>query len=866
MAYGDYLDSATLQGTITPNMSAPPGEAADVAWIKNGENAEQTITNRPHKAIADNCDILKERLDDEIAITQTAALTTFSGTSLTIDPTNGGGSDINFSGTLYLGTGYTDNQENRDTLFQFLDENYNEVMVDGNEVKVSAVAGGTVGSGFYNSGIVTLTLSETVVSGNYRLRYAIGSSLAGLPDDALITADIRGVHEAAGESAKPSVVVCAPAGGQGDFIGSTALADAISAVGDNATIFLRAGIYDLATAPSMGDGVHIVGEAYRYPSSGASIRFTGASATWTLGDHCSIRNVDISVQTPNGSHVIQTNDYHNVIENVTLYDTDLECYGYYVRVENVEMRPYQDAIRVECVESSFKNITIYANGTAPTNGLLRFATASGGQTVFENIYINAATLSNATGIFFGNSSNYLCTFKNVYVRVGGGGVGIDLDNASFFLCEFTNCRVESGASALVGDDSVRQRGIVFSNCLFSNSTGAWYRVPAIRLRCKSPDDTNANSSYSCAMYNCSITDRFCTGNTDPADPGGTPTSGTAFPVVELEGVHVENLLFDRSTITYNVEDSPWLKLTNCKGSRIAVKTGTTAAMTPFIYSAAGDGLVEIVDQSRVSNVKVMLEYVNEVKRAIVYTKGLSDHDDTAVDARGMITKIDGLQISFDNGTAWRTGGETALGLQMAGHSVVKDFMWNAGVSNAKRNDAGSIGITNAVVYMGGDYNLLENCQIDVDCANRGNVNYVIDIGDHSDFLDHHNTVRGGKISIKYGTAIDPNTQDYPYKGIYVRGAGSLIEGVTIFTDDPQNSTDDPIYVNGEFARVIGCFVTRGDCLAGSCMIRWSGTNATGTAVGNIGRATATTAQGVLGSPAGDSGNVAVIDTTAYPLS
>ena len=71
-------------------MGAPPGEAAGTAWIKNGESAEQTKTNRPHQALALNCDLMRDALGDSTdtatfkAITQVATLTGLWGIVWTV--------------------------------------------------------------------------------------------------------------------------------------------------------------------------------------------------------------------------------------------------------------------------------------------------------------------------------------------------------------------------------------------------------------------------------------------------------------------------------------------------------------------------------------------------------------------------------------------------------------------------------------------------------------------------------------------------------------------------------------------------------------------------------------------------------------
>lgn len=201
MAYGDYKTRTQLRGSITTISAASP-DGAPAAWIHNGESAEQSISNRPADAIAANCDELKARFDADLAIGEFSAFTESGGgtSSITIDPDNGGGSTVNFDGSLYLGTvgNWPSGQEGRDTLFELLDSDFNEVVVNNAKVVVSACSE-VIPGGFHTTGIVTLTLSDTIPNGNYRLGYGIGTTLATMPEAGLMKLDVRGLHEASGQ-------------------------------------------------------------------------------------------------------------------------------------------------------------------------------------------------------------------------------------------------------------------------------------------------------------------------------------------------------------------------------------------------------------------------------------------------------------------------------------------------------------------------------------------------------------------------------------------------------------------------------------------------------------------------------------------
>lgn len=862
MPYSSYKNSAALQGTIVPNMAAPPGEAAGVVWLKNGENAEQTISNRPHKAIADNCDLLKERLDADIAVTQTAALAAFTGNSIDIDPTGGAAGDINFTGTVYLGTGYAVNQENRDTLFQLLDENYNEVMVDGAEVVVSAVGGGAVGGGFYNAGVVTLTLSDTIPTGNYRLRYSIGASLATLPDDALISADIRGVHEAAGESAKPSFIVCAPAGGYGDYIGADAVLDALTAVTTNATIFVKDGTYTINGNVSIGTGVRLVGEARRYSGNGTTLDISNG-AVITMNDNSSLENIYAVLSgAVVGTEAITASGDRVSIRDCILDGISLNCSGNYGSFDNIEIVNPTAGLTSLYVSSS--NFSTFNNFTISSTTVVVIAGTCSGLT-FNSVSIDTTH----TGISFNAATVEDSSFRSVSIVTTTSTV-ISIGTGVFKDTTFENCYFEGEVSLLTTDAVVRERAVTFRNCYFNNVGSAWYKTAAVKMLCHRGSGVAANFATGAMFEDCKIVDKYCTGTTSSGIPGALVADGAGFAVVELEGVSFRNLILDRSTITYNVEDGAWLKMTNCDGTGLTVRTASTAAMAEDVAITGSDGLIEFLEETRVSDVKVILEYEDRVYRPVVYVYNSHDHDEATEGEHCLPATVNGLHIAFDDGTARHVGNDTALGLEMAGNSVVRDFVWNAGNIWAFRNDAGGINLNNSIVLMHGDYNTLENCQIDCDCTVAGSTTHVIYVGSHSDYLDTHNIIRGGKVSMQFGACLDPVGTKYPLHGVYAKGAGTLVEGLSIFTNDTTAATFYPIYATGGFVRVANCFIHMGTCFAGTNAITWSGAVpiATGVAVGNICRASGgVVAPGIAGPPAGLAGNLTIIEATIlYPTS
>jgi hypothetical protein len=877
MAYGDYVNAATLLDTCDADTGDTPGKSLDCKFLGQSEEATTDVANRPHLALAENMDNLKIPLDSQVAITQVAPLTAFSGTTITIDPT-GGAADISFSSAGYLYTGnvsYSDTQENRDTLYQLLDEDYNEVMVEGEEVKVASAspAGADPGNGFYNTGLVTLTLNKSVPSGNYRFSYSRESTLATLPDDALIRADIRGIHEGAAESAKPTMIICAPAGERGDYVGASALEDAISDIGasGNKVIFLKAGTYDLPTGTTtIEDGVTVLGEARR-ASGGAVIRFTAASASLVLSPYANLESVRVTATTPDGSQNVYAACANGSVHNVTLDGVDLQVDADGAVFDNVVIDPYSDALTIySAVNTRFAGVSISEPTVAPASGRLVHLTATPS---CNGMYVNGLSVSapntNTIGLELSAGASvtqYRIKFQNCDVEVAEGAA-LELD-CWIQEATFENCIFKSETTVVDTGSSVDIRDINFIGCRFENTATTWYRVLFARLLCARPDGPVSTypTSLGIVLENCHFLDSWCTGHTDPADPGGTPTAGSAFPVMELKGVSGQRVTFERD-MTYNVEDSPWLIMTNSRIEYLTVHTGDSG-MAPFDYGTYSSGIIEILEQSYVKHLKFLESLDGEVHRAVVYIYNENDHRASVDKELCIPAEIDGLQIAFDDATAWwnqsppYTGG---LALTMAGNTIVRNFHWNADTRFAKRNDAGSVDDTACLVLMKGRYNTLDNPQMAVS-GDRGSVWYPIYIGPDTGHEDHCNVIRGGKISINFVAAIDPSSTYFPESAIRIsNGSGAHIDGLTVYLDVPPAATHRAMYIAGHFTRVTSNHIDCEDCALETDVINFATTeDVTCICVGNIIRDRVTTPT-IGGSPVA-AGNNLIIDVLAEPTS
>lgn len=292
-------------GCNADTTDGPPGSGS--RGLAPNEDATSYNFNRAAYALAENDEYLEDIICvDQKAFSEIGVLTGHSGNTIVIDPSGGAAGDINYTGSLYLGeSGWgPGTQETRDTLFQLLDADHNEVLVDGVEVKVSGVTGNAIGDEFVTTA-TTVQLDATLPSGNYRLRYAAGATYETLPAYAMIQADIRGSHEAPGESARQSVYVLDAASAKpADFTGASALEDALTALsGGNITLFLRPGTYTMTGSLNISDSnVTIVGDSENFVSGGAAIDFTGGAYDLTVsGDSVAIQDCVLGFTNGNGA-------------------------------------------------------------------------------------------------------------------------------------------------------------------------------------------------------------------------------------------------------------------------------------------------------------------------------------------------------------------------------------------------------------------------------------------------------------------------------------------------------------------------------------------------------------------------------------
>jgi len=263
------------------------------------------------------------------------------------------------------------------------------------------------------------------------------------------------------------------------------------------------------------------------------------------------------------------------------------------------------------------------------------------------------------------------------------------------------------------------------------------------------------------------------------------------------------------------------------------------ALTPYSYGAYSDGIIEVLGQSRLTDLRYVERLVDEVHRSVVYVQNASDYTSTSDKASDLSAVIDGLHIAFDDASAWLSESlpfHHGLCLTQAGHSVVRRLVINADCKIATANAGVGISATTCLVRIRESYNTLDEFQIHNDTSNQGTVYDVIAVGGHnSDQSEHHNILNNGKLHIHWDTDLDPGTAQYPQFGISVsRLSGCLISGVTFYMEGNVPAGCAAIHSGTDFTRVVNCHVdVTGNCTTEDELLSFTSGAAACIAMGNI---------------------------------
>jgi len=170
-----FISKSNMKGNCKADTADAPGQPADTKFIAPGEDISTEIANRPHLQLAENCDILKVETDKLAVDTAVFLNEEFTlgapANTVVVDPTGGAGGDINFTGKVLIHDG-TDSSYSPYRMWRITDQLHSEVIVNDVIVRVTNINPSAVGQGFYDAGLVTFTLNETLPAGSYRLVFA----------------------------------------------------------------------------------------------------------------------------------------------------------------------------------------------------------------------------------------------------------------------------------------------------------------------------------------------------------------------------------------------------------------------------------------------------------------------------------------------------------------------------------------------------------------------------------------------------------------------------------------------------------------------------------------------------------------------
>lgn len=689
------------------------------------------------------------------ALTQRSTISSFpSGSSLTVDPTGGAAGDVNFTGHLYLGNaaGYSGaTQDNFDTLFQFTDDEDNEVVVGGEEIKVTGISGAALGDGFFNGGAVVLTLGTdatpagvAVPAGNYRLKYARETTLATLPDDALIAAEIRGGHEAAGEVQRRSSFICAIDTSEGpvDFVGASAIEDALSilptTVGEGFTLRVRRGSYTLPSAwPASGDYIKIVGE-------GVGETTLTLTSNLTLGGYGIFDRVLLSL----GSYDLYAN---------------IGC-----AFSNLAVSGSVGSVLRMAEFFSMRNSSV---------SIISLDGTSSSRVMLDQVFVSSSgpmmTLSSAKEVFI--RSSYFEGF-------GIATYGIDIDNServSFEDCEiqhvsassrllylqtcsdisFKNCLIRGRSAAPYGIEyTTNAKRVSFENCDIRSEEGAVVGIASLPgsavmsfHNCKFSHEVVGSPTVT-SSFAILTGDRVVADNCEFYPSNWSPIS-SAHSCLALQGVHAKNLLLDMSGQEGNAGltlNRRWIVAADSTVDGLTVDQGlatTIATPTSVAYQAVD------LDASTVRNLKMIgiggVWYSGGEGARLVRLVGSADRE----------AILDGFEIATrSSAPLWTPHASTAL-CRLGGEARLSRLVWDD-------HEIEPGVVVDRLVNGFGSNNTVENCRMIV-ATNNDDIRSLLQFR-----LDgSNNRINNNYLSL---TPLAQNGVGGPfYNCVYISGTGVL---------------------------------------------------------------------------------------------
>lgn len=597
-----HVSKATLVGTNVNGLDGSDSPAGGVGsrFMSFVEPGTAERFNRAFSALSDNGDEHETELTRELAVPVVGVLTLASPSgSFTI----GSGGDIDITSgapnyqDLYMGRStWADNQENRDHLFEILDSDYNEAIVDTVEAKAVSFTGAAVGDQFVDvtSGTVTVTLNVTLPAGSYRIGFFADSMISTLEEDAFVSVSIRGLNEAPSESAFKGAYICAidTTDGPADFVGANAVQNALAALGDDTALFLRPGEYTLAET---GGGTLDINQANvtiqgssSDPTNGVRLIIdTGSAHNFLItGDNVSFRNLHIKANTAGtGQFINVAADFCSFkdcgIEDIYLLSSN--DYGIF------------DQVRMSAANSSLLSLSgdywsisssmFSVSGTIAQSYIVRVA---GSNAAFSACRFVAGTASlqwaleipSGKGLHF-SSCHFETTYNSAFIY---GQTSItDYLEATFTGCTFVNAPSNAfgnsyGPIMPKTVDVAQAARLLFVDCAVSttNISTNYYQGPFVQLLARSSvglADELTQLDGSIVLENVRFYDVACKGVLTETNPDATTTGSSATDVLLLRGVSGSSIVFNRDAVEYDIQDSSWISLQDSNITSLRVVYG-----------------------------------------------------------------------------------------------------------------------------------------------------------------------------------------------------------------------------------------------------------------------------------------------------
>ena len=682
-----YVDETTMAGSVPVPLGSvdTPGQSAGTKMFNDGENIHALVLNRPVRQLAENCDIIKASGDRPLA--QPEVIVVAGADSATVTFTVGGGAG-NPSAGVYVGDSLYSAPDSCRLIVSVLDEDYNEVQdPSGDEIVCIAMQRADThvdlvgqGTDFWDSTDIELIFSSPLVSGaDYRITLGVESTWFAARADVLLHSKVRANQEVDADTQKQmdqnasdigtnasdigtnvtsigtnatniskrvGFVTCAESG-VADYVGASAITDALAALGDDTCLFVRSGAYTLGNT-AVND-VTIEGE------SADAVIITGNPAF--SGNRVTVKNLTFTYAT---QHYLTFSGDRALVENLVLNKLALALSGdhsiargiyyntmvYSAGIPHLYLQGLSHNVSQLSSSGAFDvaGLIIYGSNHSIENVVLGTLTRSGVtfQTNCRDARLSNVEISNDSDstptVTCQNSSTavlYNCSFENA--DDGGVLLGSGTCKPVFHDCYFESTPTTALNTKMI---EIVGEGYAFYDCTFKSYSPGNGSVTGIISMEGSSHLENCVIEYShtgdpggrflymtgaSTLINCKVESKSTTGaaNGFVYIQGATNKCATiigcefinhvdtgaagSIRVIEFDRVSGKGITLDRSSLSASVRDYGWLKINDSDINGIRV-ISPTSAITYTSVAASGSviGFIVSITGSIVRNFKMSL--------------------------------------------------------------------------------------------------------------------------------------------------------------------------------------------------------------------------------------------------------------------